>query len=158
MTHGIDEHLQTDNSLYLVPCCICVLHSCIPVWKELTHHAKRSFIHGILVITFKYGKLSPKILHSQDLGQLYITRVIGDPSVINLTFREWSLVDTPSVLFVGSSPFILQVHTFDARVDNSLTNDFVHHQGPSSKFMLGSHTSTSLVATKYCMKDHARPL
>ena len=48
---------------------------------------------------------------------LILFRVIGDHSVSNLTFKG-SLASTPLVLFVSSSPFVLQVPLVTTLVDN----------------------------------------
>ena len=90
-------------------------------------YKERTYIHGILVSSI------PLYKHQTASSSRYVEfpnsqtfRVVENHLVTNLTFRG-SLVGTPLVLFIISSPFVLQVTPVIVLVDDQLTDDFVHH-------------------------------
>ena len=90
-------------------------------------YKERTYIHKILVSSI------PLYKHQTASSSRYVEfpnsqtfRVVGNHSVTDLTFRG-SLVSTPPVLFIGSSPFVLQVPPVIALVDDQLTDDCIHH-------------------------------
>ena len=90
-------------------------------------YKERTYIHGILVSSI------PLYKHQTASSSRYVEfpnsqtfRVVENHLVTDLTFRG-SLVSTPPVLFIISSPFVLQVTPVIVLVDDQLTDDFVHH-------------------------------
>ena len=90
-------------------------------------YKERTYIHGILVNSI------PLYKHQTASSSRYVEfpnsqtfRVDENHLVTNLTFRG-SLVGTPPILFIISSPFVLQVTPVIVLVDDQLTDDFVHH-------------------------------
>ena len=88
-----------------------------------------------------YAIMGNKALRSQNINSVsslqaspryvqfpyyYTLKFIGDSSIANLTYGG-SLASIPSVLSVFSSPFCSSSTSITTRVDNQLTNDFVHH-------------------------------
>ena len=87
-------------------------------------YKERTYIHGILVSSIPlYNHQTASSSRYVEFPNSQTFRVVGNHLVTDLTFRG-SLVGTPPVLSIGSSPFVLQVPPVIALVDDQLTNYF----------------------------------